>query len=65
MDIVLQRFEDHNIKIQPGKVCLAKDTLEFLGIVWDKGILKVPEAKLSAFKNYPTPRTPKPLTFHH
>ena len=59
MDIVLQRFEDHNIKIQPGKVCLAKETLEFLGIVWDRGILKVPEAKLSAFKNYPTPRTPK------
>ena len=59
IDIVLQRFADHNIKIQPGKVCLAKETLEFLGIVWDRRILKVPEAKLSAFKNYPTPKTPK------
>ena len=31
---VLQQLKEGNIKIRPSKMCLAKDTIEFLGIVW-------------------------------
>ena len=56
---VLEQMEKTNLLINPKKVYLAQESIEFLGIVWKKGTLHVPEAKLSAFKNYPIPTTPK------
>lgn len=56
---VLARLKKANLKISPKKLKIAQDNVEFLGIIWKKGTLHVPEAKLLAFKNYPIPRTPK------
>ena len=56
---VLAQMEQANLKINPKKVFIAQESIEFLGIVWKKGTLHVPEAKLSAFKNFPMPNTPK------
>ena len=56
---VLRRLRDKGIKMRPEKINLASDTIEFLGVIWNKGTLKIPEAKLLAFKNYPVPTTAK------
>ena len=59
IDQVLTKLEQGGIKIRPQKMSIATDTIEFLGIVWNKGLLKIPEARVQAFKNYPRPTTPK------
>ena len=56
---VLQRLKEGNIKIRPNKMCLARDRVEFLGIVWTAGKISIPDGKLLAFKNLPSPSTPK------
>jgi len=38
---------------------IAKQEVEFLGIIWRKGMLHIPTARISAFKNMPIPKTPK------
>ena len=58
-DKVLERIEKSGLKINPKKVFLAQESIEFLGIVWKKGSLHIPDAKLSAFRQYPVPHTPK------
>ena len=56
---VLQRLKEGNIKIRPSKMCLAKETIEFLGIVWKAGQISIPDGKLLAFKKLPSPTTAK------
>jgi len=56
---VLQKLEEGGIKLRPNKMNILTDTIEFLGIIWKKGKLYIPEAKITAFKNYPRPTTPK------
>ena len=56
---VLRRLKEGGLKMRPAKINLATDTIEFLGVVWNRGKLKIPEAKLLAFKEYPIPNTPK------
>jgi len=56
---VFAQMEKSNLLINPKKVFLAQESIEFLGIVWKKGSLHIPEAKLSAFKTFPMPNTPK------
>ena len=38
---------------------IAKPEVEFLGILWRKGKLHIPTARISTFKNMPVPKTPK------
>jgi len=59
IDKVLECFEKANIKIKAQKMSIAKPEIEFLGIIWRKGILHIPTARISAFKNMPIPKTPK------
>ena len=59
VDKVLQRLKGGNIKIRPSKMCLARDTIDFLGIVWRAGQISIPDAKLLAFKKLPSPDRPK------
>ena len=55
----LQLLHERGLKMRPSKINLATPTIEFLGIVWERNQLKVPEAKLLAFKDYPVPTSPK------
>ena len=56
---VLRQLHENGIKMRPEKINLATDNIEFLGVIWNKGKLKIPEAKLLAFKEFPVPKTPK------
>ena len=56
---VLKRLKDGNIKVRPSKVNVARKTIEFLGVVWKKDTISIPEAKTLAFKKLPSPNTPK------
>ena len=56
---VLQRLKEGNIKIRPSKMCIARNRVEFLGIVWTAGKISIPDGKLLAFKKLPSPTTPK------
>ena len=40
---------------------IARDTIDFLGVTWNKGQLSIPEAKLQAFRDIPIPNTPKKM----
>ena len=56
---VLSKLKKGNIKIRPTKLNLARNTIEFLGVVWTKGKISIPEIKILAFTNLPSPTTPK------
>ena len=59
LEQVLMRLKLHGVKIRPSKINIAKDTIDFLGVVWTKGRISIPEAKVQAFINLPSPNTPK------
>ena len=59
LEQVLIRLRMHGLKIRPSKINIARDTVDFLGVVWTKGKISIPQAKVLAFKNLPSPNTPK------
>jgi hypothetical protein len=59
LEQVMIRLKIHSVKIRPAKINIARDTVDFLGVVWTKGKISIPEAKVLAFKNLPSPTTPK------
>jgi hypothetical protein len=56
---VLRRLEEGNLKIRPSKLNLARDNVDFLGVVWSRDKISIPEAKLLAFQKLPSPNTPR------
>jgi hypothetical protein len=56
---VLDRLKKGNIKIRPQKISVAKPTVDFLSVVWQKGKLSKPEERLLAFTELPSPNMPK------
>ena len=56
---VLQLLLHAGIKVQPHKLNLASNDIDFLGIIWKKGQLHVPTAKIQAFLEFKTPTTPR------
>jgi len=59
IDEVLRRIVLAGLKLRPNKLNIAKKQIEFLGMIFQKGKLSIPEAKLKAFKELPSPNTPK------
>ena len=53
MAIILKRLKEGKIKIRPSKINVARQHIEFLGVVWTKDKISIPEAKTLAFKNLP------------
>jgi hypothetical protein len=53
---VLSRLKKCNIKIRPQKISVAKSTVDFLRVVWQKGKLSIPEAKLLACTELLSPK---------
>ena len=58
---IFEKLKEGNIKIRPQKVNVARDTVEFLGVIWQKDKISIPDARLMAFQNLPSPTTPKKL----
>ena len=59
VDKVLQRIIKAGLKLRPKKLNLAKEHVEFLGMVFEKGKISIPDAKLEAFNKLPSPNSPK------
>jgi len=58
---VILKIKNAGLKVRPAKVLLARRSLEFLGMVFEKNTLNIPKMRLEAFKNLPSPTTPKKL----
>jgi len=58
---VITRISAAGLKLRPAKILLARTSLEFLGMIFEKNTLHIPDLKLEAFKALPTPNTPKRL----
>ena len=58
---VILRIKDAGLKVRPAKVLLARTSLEFLGMVFEKNTLNIPKMRLEAFRKLPSPTTPKKL----
>ena len=56
---VLERLVQSGLKLRPQKLFLAQEHIEFLGMIFQKGKVSIPEKKLEAFKQLPSPNTPK------
>ena len=59
VDKVLHRLVESGLKLRPQKLFLAQEHIEFLGMIFERGKVSIPEKKLEAFKQLPSPNTPK------
>ena len=59
LDKVLEKLVDAGLKLRPQKLLIAKENIEFLGMVFRRNEMSIPHAKLEAFRNLPSPTTPK------
>jgi len=59
--IVLDRLVQSGLKLRPQKILIARETINFLGMVFYKNTLSIPELRLKAFKELPIPNTQKRL----
>jgi len=58
---VLQRLMNAGLKLRPEKLLLARHSIEFLGMIFDRGAVQIPPLRLDAFRNIPSPTTAKRL----
>ena len=56
---VLDALLRGGIKLRPDKINLATNTIEFIGIVWNRGKLNIPEHKMIGFRKLQKPSTPR------
>jgi len=61
LDKVLNKLVHANLKLRPQKLLIARDSIEFLGMVFKRQTLNIPEARLEAFRKLPSPNTAKRL----
>ena len=58
---VLKRLTAANLKVSPKKLQIVRQTIEILGLTYDRGRFKIPIAKAQAIQDIPTPKTSKQL----
>ena len=58
---VLTRLTKAGLKLRPQKMLIARQSIEFLGMIFERQTLKIPDARLEAFKALPSPTTGKEL----
>ena len=58
---VILIIKSSGLKVRPAKVLLARTSLEFLGMIFERKTLNIPKMRLEAFQNIPTPTTAKKL----
>ena len=64
IDTVCEVFERLCVdgwKISLRKLQLAKNTVEFLGVLWDKNKISIPKSRVEAILNYKVPKNYKEL----
>ncbi|MEY2832154.1 MAG: hypothetical protein RLZZ574_1412, partial [Cyanobacteriota bacterium] len=58
---VLSKLRMANLKLRPQKLLIARETIEFLGMVFKRQTLNIPDARLEAFNKLPSPNTARRL----
>ena len=58
---VLKKLINAGLKLRPQKLLLARQSIEFLGMIFERGTVNIPSLRLETFKNTPTPTTAKKL----
>jgi hypothetical protein len=58
---VLKKLIKAGLKLRPQKLLLARQSIEFLGMIFEKGTVNIPRLRLETFKNTPSPNTAKKL----
>jgi len=61
VELVLHRLLESGLKLRPQKLLLAREQIQFLGMIFERNRLSIPEARVLAFKDLPSPTTAKKL----
>ncbi len=61
LELVLKRLVKAGMKLRPQKLLIARETIDFLGMVFHKNTLSIPDVKLKAFRELPIPNTARRL----
>ena len=61
LKVVLDRLVQAGLKLRPQKLLIARETINFLGMIFYKNTLSIPDLKLKAFRELPVPNTAKRL----
>ena len=61
IEVVLHRLIRSGLKLRPQKLLLARQQIQFLGMIFERDKLSIPEARIKAFNELPSPNTPKKL----
>ena len=56
---VLKRLKTAGLKLRPQKMLIVKQNIEFLGLVFTKDSINIPQGKIDSFKTIASPKTPK------
>ncbi len=56
-EILLMKLQKASLKISPHKTTIASKTLQVLGLIWSPGVISIAQAKMTALKELPNPRT--------
>jgi hypothetical protein len=63
LEVIIQRFQKYNVKLNIAKLEVAPKTLEFLGLIWSKDKLSIPQSKITAYTNLKEPKNLKEARF--
>ena len=63
LEEVIQRFQDHNVKLNITKLEIAPQQLDFLGLTWSRNKLSIPKSKITAYTNLKEPKSIKEARF--
>ena len=59
MENLLKRLQYANLKLKAEKLHFHQEVVDILGMMWSKGFFSIPDFRIQAIRNYPSPRTPK------
>ena len=58
---ILAAIQKANLKLKPQKIEIAKENVNILGFIWNKGAISIPKAKCQAIMDFPVPKTQKQI----
>jgi len=61
VETILRRLIKAGLKLRPQKLLLARSQIQFLGMIFERNRLSIPEARTKAFRELPSPKTAKQL----
>ena len=56
---VLQVALDHDLYFKPEKCTFGVSSIDYLGVILEKGVMRMDPTKIASIKNWPAPKTVK------